>query len=335
VAERQRTFRQATADVLFSRDKDDRLTRVVDIGLITLISLNVTAVILESVQSIESQWGRWFHLFDAASVAVFTVEYILRVWSAVDNPWREDYRSPVVGRLRFARTWMAMMDLVAILPFYLGFFVQFDLRFLRVLRLLRIFKLTRYSGSMTLLFQVFRREARTVGAAMFVLFLLLVMSSSIAFIVEHGAHHDSDAFSSIPHSMYWAIVTMTTVGYGDVVPVTPLGKILGAVIAIIGLGMVALPAGILASGFSDALQQRREQMEDHVELMLADGELSDDERKELEVLAERMNLSEGDIGEILRAVHHEQQHGRSPAVLTTCPHCGGSLHRSADAPEGA
>ena len=253
--------RRRTADVLFSRDRDERWTRRVDVALILLITLNVVAVILESVQEYQSLWGAYFHAFEVFSVAVFSTEYVLRLWSAVDDPWRERYRRAIRGRLRFARTTMAIIDLLAILPFYLALVVQIDLRFLRVLRLLRIFKLTRYSGAMTLLFQVLRGEARNIGAAMFVLLLMLVIVSSLAFIVE-GDSHSHDAFSSIPSAMYWAIITMTTVGYGDVVPTTALGRLLTGIIAVLSLGMVAIPTGILASGFTSALQRRREQVED-------------------------------------------------------------------------
>ncbi len=149
-------IRQRVADVLFSRDRDDPWTRRVDIGLIVLITLNVLCVILESVHQYRVLWGSYFHTFEFFSVCLFSLEYVLRVWSAVDNPWQDQYRRALVGRLRFAGTPMAVIDLLAILPFYLALFVTVDLRFLRVLRLLRIFKLTRYSGAMTLLFQVLR-----------------------------------------------------------------------------------------------------------------------------------------------------------------------------------
>lgn len=313
-----RAWRQSVADIVFSRDKDAVWTRRFDVILIALVTLNVVAVILESVAAIRQQWGVWLHAFEIFSVVIFTAEYVLRVWSAVDNPWLEAYRSPVRGRLRFARTPMSLIDLFAILPFYLGLLVQVDLRFLRVLRLLRIFKLTRYSGSMTLLFQVLRTEGRTIGAAMFVLLLLLVIASSLAFIIE-GDSHPSGAFSSIPATMYWAVITMTTVGYGDIVPVTALGKMLTVVIAIISVGMVALPAGILASGFSAALHRRREEVEDRIEDALADGHLTEEEQAEIEQLVERLNVSPADLRLILDTVHRDRRQEDAP-----CPHCGRS-----------
>ena len=312
--------RRRTADILFSRRKEDAWTRCFDIGLILLVSLNVMAVILESVAAISDRWGSWFHAFEIFSVGVFSMEYALRVWSAVDEPWQDQYRHPAIGRLRFMRTWMALVDLLAILPFYLGLLIPVDLRFLRVLRLLRIFKLTRYSGSMNLLFQVLRQEGRTIGAAMFVLLMLLVIASSLAFIVEGDAHPGSDAFSSIPATMYWTIITMTTVGYGDIVPVTAAGKVLTAVIAVISVGMVALPAGILASGFSAALQRSRDTIEDRIEDALADGILSSQEEAAIEELVKRFGLSAADVQTIMTAAQ------RSAAGGDPCPHCGRSRH---------
>lgn len=312
--------RQRTADVLFSRDKDELWTRRVDIALILLITINAIAVIVESVREYRLLWGRYLQAFEVFSVAVFSIEYALRIWSAVDDPWQKRYRDPVKGRLRFASTTMAIIDLLAILPFYLGLIVQLDLRFLRVLRLLRIFKLTRYSGSMTLLFQVLRKEGRTIGAAMFVLLLLLVIASSLAFIIEGGSDNSSEAFSSIPAAMYWAIITMTTVGYGDIVPATPLGKVLTAMLAIISVGMVALPAGILASGFTRALQRRREEVEEKIEDALADGVMSAREEVEIEALVKRLDVSAADLHAIKQAV------SRDLGSSLPCPHCGKLPH---------
>ena len=312
--------RQRTADVLFSRDKDEPWTRRVDIALILLITINAIAVVLESVGEYRLLWGRYLHAFEVFSVAVFSGEYVLRIWSALDDPWRKGSRDPVKGRLRFARTTMAIIDLLAILPFYLGLIVQLDLRFLRVLRLLRIFKLTRYSASMTLLFQVLRREGRTIGAAMFVLLLLLVIASSLAFIIEGGSESKSEAFSSIPAAMYWAIITMTTVGYGDIVPATSLGKILTAILAIISVGMVALPAGILASGFNSALHHRHEQVEKRIEDALADGVVSAQEEVEIDALVKRLDVSDTDLHAIREAVRTRLK------TSLACPHCGKLPH---------
>src|SRR5688500_8804124 len=203
--------------------------------LIGLILANVAAFVLSSVTSIGARHRVLFATFEWLSILLFTFEYLVRVWAAVE---RDDghYRAPVWGRIRYMLSPLALVDLLAILPFYLVFLVPVDLRFMRIFRLFLIFKLTRYHASMSLLGRVVRNEARPIAAALFVLGTLLLVAASFAFIAEHEAQ--PQVFASIPDAMWWAIVTMTTVGYGDMVPVTPFGKLVGAVIAVIGLGMV-------------------------------------------------------------------------------------------------
>ncbi len=216
----------------------------------------MTAVILETVQSLYREYAFAFTTFEAASVGVFTVEYILRLWSCTTE---ERFRRPVAGRLRFAATPLAVVDLLAILPFYLPMFLPLDLRFIRAIRLFRLFrlfKLGRYSESLRLLGVVLRARKEELLMTVFTLSILLIVSSSLMYFVENEAQ--PQVFSSIPEAMWWGIVTLTTVGYGDVYPVTPLGKFLGAVIALLGIGMFALPAGILGSGFIEEIQRKRE-----------------------------------------------------------------------------
>lgn len=311
-----RRFRKRTAEVLFSADKDDRLTHWTDISLMALITLNVIAVTLESMDTFHHLWQAQFDAFDTFSVAVFTVEYLGRLWSAIDNPWKPVRYHALTGRLRYMATPMALIDLIAIAPFYFSMFVALDLRVLRVLRLLRIFKLTRYSPAMTMLFQVFREEMRTIGAALFVVLLMAVVASSLVYIAEHQEQPEN--FSSIPQALYWAMITMTTVGYGDVVPHTDLGKAISALLGVLGVGMVALPAGILASGFSNALHRRETQMAEHIEDMLADGVITDEEEGELEELANRLNVPHNAAKAVLYTVRNRLK----KRLPHTCPHCG-------------
>ena len=230
-----------------------KTARTVDVFLVVLITAAVLAVILETVASLAQEYAEAFWYFEIFSVIIFTVEYLARLWTCIDRT-DEPYSHPITGRLRYIFSPMALIDLVAILPFYLAFFVTLDLRFVRVFRLLRLLKLTRYSAALTLVGSVFYTERRPLGAAGIVMAVLLVFASSFVYLAERSAQ--PEAFGSIPAAMWWGMATLTTVGYGDVTPITPLGKFLGAIVTILGVGMFAMPAGILASGFAQALRSR-------------------------------------------------------------------------------
>lgn len=316
-------LRVRTCELLEHTRRDDFAARAVDLGLILLISANGVAVVLESVPSIGEHYGTAFALFELVSIVVFTVEYVARLWSSVelDNP---KYKHALWGRLRYAASPLAIIDLLAILPFYLSFLLPVDLRILRVLRLVRMFKLTRYSAAMNLLLTALRQEISAIGAALFVLMLLMVIASSLAYLAEHEAQ--PQAFGTIPHAMWWAIVTLTTVGYGDVVPITPWGKVVGGLIGVIGIGMVALPAGLLASGFSEQLHQRRREFEAAVDEILAHGIITADEGRRLKELRDRLGLTDHQAAEIARLIAHERR-------AEHCLHCGQPLHPTVAAPE--
>lgn len=313
-----RKIQTRAAEVLHAGRNKDPLTGFIDIALIILITLNVLAVILESVPEIHKPLFSMFLAFEIFSVGIFTLEYFMRLWSVTENPWHDKYRRPFWGRLRYMFTPMALIDLLAILPFYLAVFVSVDLRFLRVMRLLRILKLSRYSSATTMLFDVFREEARIIGASMFVLLLLLVVASSCIYLAEHIVQPED--FGTIPRSMWWAIITMTTVGYGDVVPVTATGKVIGAFMGVIGIGMVALPAGILASGFNQALHARRKNLRREVDRALDDGVINAPELEALEHKRKALHLSEEELGDLL--VEISKHPASQPEANYRCPHCG-------------
>jgi voltage-gated potassium channel len=236
-------------------DGRSRAGVMVDWFLMALITLNVVLVIVETVESIYTRYALFFRLFERVSVYIFTVEYALRLWSCTCE---KCYHRPVVGRLKFIFSAAALIDLLAFLPFYLPF-TAVDLRFIRILRLfrfLRIFKLTRYLNATKMISNVFRSKREELVLCLVITFSLIVVASSLMYFAENSAQPDK--FSSIPATMWWCVTTLTTVGYGDVYPVTIIGKILTACIAILGIGMFALPAGILASGFSDEFKKRRE-----------------------------------------------------------------------------
>ena len=234
----------------------DRASRVFDIFILSLIAANVAALILESVESIRSKGPSLFQWFEAVSVAIFTLEYVLRVWSCTSSP---EHAAPVKGRLRFMLTPLALIDLFAVLPFYLPF-TGIDLRFIRAVRLVRLFrvmKVARYSNAVRTLGRVLKAKKEELAVTVFVLLLLLLFASTIMYHAEREAQPEH--FGSIPASMWWAVATLTTVGYGDVYPVTSVGKAIASVIAILGIGMFALPTGILGAGFVEEVQSKKRQ----------------------------------------------------------------------------
>lgn len=251
------TYEQAkrrTHELLERELGESRLDYAVDLFITTLIVCNVCAVMLETVAWIGAPWEFYFRAFEVFSVAVFTAEYVLRVWTCNVDP---RYAGAVRGRLRYALSPLPLIDLLAVAPFYLEF-LAFDLRFVRALRLFRLFrlfKLARYAESMRTLGAVLRSRREELLVTLFVVVVLLVFASSAMYHVENEAQPDQ--FSSIPAAMWWGVTTLTTVGYGDVYPVTTAGRFLGAAIAILGVGLFALPTGILASAFSEELQKKR------------------------------------------------------------------------------
>lgn len=253
---RKTDVKQLLFEILEVAPEGDKASRIFDIFIITLISLNVTAVVFETVESLSSQYALFFRFFELSSVLIFTVEYILRIWTCTAN---DMFRKPVTGRIRFMSTPMAIVDLLAILPFYLPMLIPLDLRIVRSLRLLRLFrilKVGRYSESIKTLGAVIKSKKEELVISMALVFILLLIASSFMYFVENEAQ--PEAFSSIPETMWWGVATLTTVGYGDVYPITVAGRVLGGVIAILGIGMFALPTGILASGFAEAIQRPRE-----------------------------------------------------------------------------
>ena len=241
-------------EVLNAVQPGDRVAQTIDVLLTLLIILNVLVLILSTMDDIFRTAPRAFRLFEIASVIVFTMEYAARVWSCTTDP---RYSGPLRGRLRFMASPLMAIDAAAIMPFYILMFIgtgALDLRALRILRLVaRVARLTRYSsGIRSLTAAVGGRSQElltTVGL------MLVLLASSLMYFAENDAQPDK--FSSIPDAMWWSIVTLTTVGYGDVVPVTNIGRVIVGVVAVMGIALFAVPAGILTSSFLEQLEQRR------------------------------------------------------------------------------
>ena len=310
-----KSFRLFVAQVLESSGEQINRGRYLDFCLVLLILINVIAIVIESVQSIAIEYRIYFIWIEIISVGIFTIEYLARIWACVDKEkYRNSGDSHFKMRLKYVTSPLALIDLLAILPSYLMLFVSFDLRFLRVIRLMRVFKLTRYSRAMQLLLQSFKEEASSLGAAFFIMAIVLILASCGIYLIEHDVQPDK--FGSIPESMWWAMATLTTVGYGDVVPITPLGRFFGGLITVLSMGMVAIPTGLLASSFSEQLRKRRTLFEDTVHAFLEDGKLTDDEKNKLERLRLELGLGKQ---EAKLAIKKQQS---SLYQKHYCPHCG-------------
>lgn len=254
------SLKRRVYEILEVGDPNDRTSRVFSFFLIAIISMNTAALVLGTVRSIYNTAPLFFNLFETVTVGIFLVEYVLRLWACTAAP---EYASPVKGRLKWSFTPLAFIDLAAILPSFIALLARLffgvdvlNLSFLRAVRLVvRVARLSRYSSGVRALGRVVNHKREELLTVVAVLLVLLLMASSLMYFAERDAQ--PSAFSSIPSAMWWSIITLTTVGYGDVFPITPIGRTIAGVIAILGIGMFALPAGILGSGFLEELQNRR------------------------------------------------------------------------------
>jgi len=312
------TLRSKTQKLLHGVERDSRLSLFVHLVLASAIVINVLAVIFDSVHELAEQYYLTFAIIEIACTLLFTVEYGLRVWSAPDNP---DF-SGRWGRLRYVLTPMALIDLLAILPIFLWFFTSIDLRFIRIIRLLRLLKFTRYSTGLELMLLVFRQQLGIFGAASAALACMLVFSAGAIFVAEHEAQ--PEAFGNLLKALYWSVITLATVGYGDIVPITPFGKFLASIISLTGIGIVAVPAGILASAFNAELRRRENEYRHQATRQLMGKRLTERVRNKLKSHQEELGISDEQAQSVLddiRDVHRSE----SDEILT-CPHCHLPLH---------
>lgn len=299
--------------------KNQQGARLLNRFLMLLVVTNVMAVVAESEHDIYQAYASWFDAFEVFSVLVFTIEYVVRGWICVESE-QVDFQHPFGGRWRYLHTPMALVDLVAILPFYLSFFFGVaDWRILRSLRLLRLLKLTRYSHSLGLLLAILRQEAETLVSALFILCMLILLSATGIYLVE--GHIQPQEFGSIPRSLWWSVVTVATVGYGDVVPLTIIGKIFSGIIIVTGIAVAALPAAILASGMINELKRRRESFRVELVKAMENGVLDFGGLRYLEKMRIKIGISRADA----RLVFEEVKQETRLQTYTNCPHCAGSI----------
>jgi voltage-gated potassium channel len=241
---------------LLNATGDDRAGRAVSFFILSLVTLNIVALVIETVEPVYRAAPWAFDAFETVSVVIFSVEYVLRLWSCTTVP---RFQRPLLGRLRYAFTALALADLLAVLPFYLPF-IGVDLRVTRALRLFRLFrlgKIGRYSRTLQTMKRVVRSRKEALVLSMSFVVILMLFASVLMYYTEHEAQ--PRVFASIPDAMWWAVATLSTVGYGDAVPVTPLGKVLSGVVAVLGIGLFAIPTGVLAGAFINEFESGKEE----------------------------------------------------------------------------
>lgn len=242
-------------EIIQDGNQGDAASRAFEISLIVLILVNVCLVIADTFNLPSSVQAVSSHV-EVVSVIIFTIEYALRIWTAdllyPDRKW-------ISSKLRYVFSFMALIDLLAILPFYLPFIFPIDLRvlrMLRIIRLFRVFKINRYTNALSSIAKVFRSKKSELLSSVFVVLLLMIVASVLMFSIENKAQPDN--FRNAFDALWWAFATLTTVGYGDIYPVTVLGKILSTVIAVLGIGLVAVPTGIISAGFMESMDKSEE-----------------------------------------------------------------------------
>lgn len=304
-ANRGRTFRQKVYAMLNPSPTSGHLHGIIDNLIVLSVLVSVICVILETVSWIHAPFKHEFWVIEVITVLIFSLEYCGRLYSCCEE---EAYRHPVMGRIKYMFTLSVLIDLLAIFPFYIGLVLKetLDLRFLRVFRLARLLKLTRYTGTINTLYKAVLREGRVLFAAAFMMILLVILTASLGFEFEHNAQPAN--FDSIPSAMYWAVITLSSVGYGDMVPVTPIGRAMTAIISLIGIGIFAIPAGLMASAFTDQLRIDREVFENEFRDLIVKGKLSLHDREALQAEAQRLHLNAENIEAITTRVKQELIH---------------------------
>jgi len=273
-------------------------------ALTLMVLSNVLAVILESVPAIEAQYGLALALFDAFSILFFSVEYLVRVWTAAEK--RLHSPATVTGRrLSYMLSFHGLIDLIAVLPFFLQSLLPgLDLRFLRVIRIMRILKLSHYSTALEDLLASVYAEKDAFISAIYLLALSILITACLMYYAEHALQPDK--FGTIPDAMWWAIITITTVGYGDVTPVSSWGKLIGAFTALSGVFTVALLTGIVASAFATRVRTHEIEFTTEVEEVLKDGHLDAQEQRTIEHLRREYSITEDHARAIVRQIIEEQ-----------------------------
>ena len=309
---RGRTFRQKIHAMVFTSEYGGKLQSIFETFIGVWVIISVLAVVLESIHSVHYLINLEFVILDTIAVAIFTVEYLMRIYACVEEP---RFRHGFLGRLKQARSTSTLIDLLAILPFFLEILLGsvLDLRFLRTFRLARLLKLTRYNDSTKILTTVIAREWPVISASAFIMILMVVMTASLGYVIENQAQPEK--FDNIPNSVYWAVITLASVGYGDISPVTAIGRFMTVVMSLLGIGIFAIPAALLASAFGDQLHKEREMLKNNLRNMMKDGNLDETEIALLRSEAKRLHITTEELNALLEHMHNERVQKQNQSQL--------------------
>jgi hypothetical protein len=305
-----RSFRQKVHALVFLSPFGGTAQIIFEVFIAAWVLISVLAVILESVHSINYVLAMQFVVLDAVAVGIFTIEFFMRIYAAPEEP---GFKGAVAGRFKQFRSPSTFIDFLAILPFFLEIFLHhlIDLRFLRVFRLARLLKLTRGNDATATLFRVIKREWPMISSAAFIMMLLVVLTASLGYLFEHEAQ--AEKFDNIPNAIYWAVITLASVGYGDISPVTPIGRAMTTIMALVGIGIFAIPAALMASAFSDELAKERDALKANLFAILKDGHIDEKEALLIRSEAKRLHLTIEEVNALIEnAVKEHELEERNP-----------------------
>lgn len=298
-------IRDRALEIVDKGSRGDIYSRSCDLFLSLLIIFNLICVSLESVDSLGERYGHFFQVVEIVSLVLFTLEYSVRVWTAASK-----YDLAGTGlsrRARYIFSFTGLVDLISILPGILQVVgVSLDLRWVRILRLLRLLKISHYSSAFSDVYSVVAEEKNSLLATLYLLFVAMFFSSAALYLAE-GEVQPED-FASIPDAMWWSLITLTTVGYGDVSPLTPIGKIIGSFTAIIGVLTVALMTGIVSSSFANRMALKKTMLDKEIEESLEDGVISAEELSKIKSLAAGLNMNDDQIEALIKYERMKRSH---------------------------
>ncbi len=304
-------LRKLTYNYLETDPADTQQASVINKFLVILIFINVGSATLETVSGIAGSFSRIFSIIEIFSIIIFTIEYGLRIWVSIENPKQ-------TSRFAYIVSPASIIDFISIFPFYLSFVLGLNLHVFIILRLLRLLKLIRYFEPLSILGSALKAEFNSFMSALFILFILVMIASAGMYLIERDIQ--PDVFGNIPQAMWWAVVTLTTMGYGDVIPATPFGKIFASVITILSIGTVALPAGMLASRFSEELKNRKEKFSAIAMKTQQNGNLCDQDKATLETIRQEMSLTKQEAEHLVESACTK---GKGK-----CPYCGQEINQN-------